>query len=138
MQFSYYKTVNCIATCGVVQCTVTCVVVHLCHFVGSFGAFFAICAVWWTPLLTGVECLWVGAQNRNLTPLSIFFIKEFSSLDWVLCGSKISLNLTFNRKNLEDNQVKIYLKFHLKYIQIRTLLRHIWFDVRNICQFRIS
>ena len=37
MRFSYYKTANCIASCGVVQ---------LCHFAGGFGMVFAVCAVY--------------------------------------------------------------------------------------------
>ena len=38
----------------VVRCTITCSVVRLCHFAGSFGAVFAVRAVYtvlWTPLL---------------------------------------------------------------------------------------
>ena len=42
VQFSYYKTANCIAPCGAVQCGF----VHLCHFAGDFGAVFAVCVVW--------------------------------------------------------------------------------------------
>ena len=33
------------------QCTITCGAVRLCHFVGDFAAVFAVCVVWWTPLL---------------------------------------------------------------------------------------
>ena len=46
VQFSYYKTANCTAPCGVVRCTITCGVVWLCHFAGDFGAVFTVCAVW--------------------------------------------------------------------------------------------
>ena len=37
VQFFYYKTANCTAPCGVVR---------LCHFAGSFGAIFVVCAVY--------------------------------------------------------------------------------------------
>ena len=46
MWFSYYKTANRIAPCSVVRCTINCGAVRLCYFVGSFGAIFAICAVY--------------------------------------------------------------------------------------------
>ena len=43
VQFSYYKTTNRTASCGV--CIVTCDAMQLCHFAGGFGAIFAIFAV---------------------------------------------------------------------------------------------
>ena len=51
VRFSYYKTANRIAPCGVVQCgavwcTITCGAVQLCHFVGGFCAVFVVCAVY--------------------------------------------------------------------------------------------
>ena len=46
VRFSYYKTANHIAPCGVVQCNITCGAVRLCHFVGGFGVIFAVYAVW--------------------------------------------------------------------------------------------
>ena len=49
MWFSYYKTTNCTAPCGVVQCSallLVCGVVRLYHFVGDFGVVFAVCAVY--------------------------------------------------------------------------------------------
>ena len=46
VRFSYYKTANHTAPCGVVQCTITCGAVRLCHFAGGFGAIFVVCAVY--------------------------------------------------------------------------------------------
>ena len=51
VRFSYYKTANRTASCGVVQCdavrcTITCSAVQLCHFAGGFGAVFAVYVVW--------------------------------------------------------------------------------------------
>ena len=45
VQFSYYKTANRTASCGVVRYNITCGVVRLCHFTGGFGAVFAVYAV---------------------------------------------------------------------------------------------
>ena len=42
VRFSYYKTANCTTPCGVVRCGA----VLLCHFVGGFGAVFAVCVVY--------------------------------------------------------------------------------------------
>ena len=43
VQFSYYKTANRTASCGVE--TALHHAVWLCHFAGSFGAIFAVCAI---------------------------------------------------------------------------------------------
>ena len=40
MWIFYYKTANCTTSCGAVH--FTCGTVRLCHFVGSFGAIFAV------------------------------------------------------------------------------------------------
>ena len=42
MRYSYYKTANCIAPCGVVRCSALLLAVRLCHFVGGFGVVFAV------------------------------------------------------------------------------------------------
>ena len=46
VRFSYYKTANRTAPCGVVRCTITCCVMRLCHFAGGFGVVFAVCAIY--------------------------------------------------------------------------------------------
>ena len=45
VRFSYYKTANRIAPCGVVRCNITCGAVRLCHFAGGFDAVCAFYAV---------------------------------------------------------------------------------------------
>ena len=46
VQFSYYKTANRTAPCGVVQCDALLLAVRLWHFVGGFGAVCAVYTVW--------------------------------------------------------------------------------------------
>ena len=46
VQFSYYKTANRTAPCGVVRCKITCSAMRLCHFTGGFDAVFDVCAVY--------------------------------------------------------------------------------------------
>ena len=51
VRFSYYKTTNRIAPCGMMQCgavrcNITCGAVWLCPFASSFGMVFAVCAVY--------------------------------------------------------------------------------------------
>ena len=42
VRFSYYKTANYTAPCGVVQCDALLLAVWLCVFASSFGAVFAV------------------------------------------------------------------------------------------------
>ena len=57
VRFSYYKTANRTAPCGVVAvrygaillavwCNITCDAVRLCNFAGDFGVVFTVCAVY--------------------------------------------------------------------------------------------
>ena len=46
VQFSYYKTANCTAPCGVVRCNITYGAVRLCHFTNDFNAIFVVCVVY--------------------------------------------------------------------------------------------
>ena len=44
--FSYYKTANRTAPCGMMRSNITCSAVRLCHFTDGFDAVFVVCAVY--------------------------------------------------------------------------------------------
>ena len=46
VRFSYYKTANRTAPCGVVRCNITYNTVRLYHFTSGFDAVFTVCVVY--------------------------------------------------------------------------------------------
>ena len=112
MRFSYYKTANHIAPCGVVQCGTILLAVRLCHFVGGFGAIFAVCAVyavWWTPL--HVSALREARFGENLTEEGLDITPKFVK--------------AFQRNNGND------LLFHLVYRFEGISLEHLLYGSQN-------
>ena len=56
MRFSYYKTANHTASCGMVWCTITCGTVQLYYFASDFCNLCGLCGLVNTPRLNHLVC----------------------------------------------------------------------------------